>query len=301
MASSLLTNFQLNIDAPQGEDTLFADIALPVPIPRLFTYRVPAEISEVICPGVRVIVQFGKKKVVTGIVENLHHNPPDVYVAKPILELLDTEPMVTERQMATMRWLASYYMCTLGEVVNAALPSGLKLSSESRIQLHPDHDWKQSEYPFDDRELIILNALENNDSLTYREAADLMALKSAYRYIKSLVQKEVIIIYEEVREKYKPKRLKKIRLTPKFAQDEEALEVLFAQLEKRPKQTDILLKYLQEVPIFQEPERNAAGIEKSLIAKSGLSTSSLRTLLKNNIFEEFEEIISRFEAVDMGN
>ena len=87
-SASLLTNFQLNIDAPQGEETLFADIALPVPIPRLFTYRVPAEISEIISPGVRVIVQFGKKKVVTGIVEKLHHNPPDVYVAKPILDLL---------------------------------------------------------------------------------------------------------------------------------------------------------------------------------------------------------------------
>lgn len=293
-----MTNFQLNIDAPEEGESLYADIALPVPIPRLFTYRVPAEISEVICPGVRVIVQFGKKKVVTGIVEKLHHNPPEVYVAKPILELLDTDPMVTERQMATMRWLSKYYMCTLGEVVNAALPSGLKLSSESRIQLHPDHDWKESEYPFDDRELIILNALENKDSLTYREAADLMVLKSAYRYIKSLVQKEVIIIYEEVREKYKPKRVKKIRLSARLVKDEDALEALFGRLEKRPKQTDILLKYLQEVPIYQEPEKNEAGIAKNLISKAGLSTASLSTLIKNEIFEEFEEIISRFSELD---
>lgn len=275
----------------------FADIALPVPIPRLFTYRVPAEISEVIAPGVRVIVQFGKKRVVTGIVEKLHHTQPEVYVAKPILELLDTDPIVTKRQMAAMRWLAGYYLCTLGEVVNAALPSGLKLSSESRIQLHPDHNWQQSDYPFDERELIILKALENNDSLTYREAADLMALKSAYRYIKSLVQKEVIIIYEEVREKYKPKRLKKIRLTARLAKDESALEALFAKLEKRPRQTDILLKYLREVPL-REPQKNTAGMAKNLISKAGLSSASLNTLIKNGIFEEFEEIISRFPEAD---
>lgn len=279
------------------EHSLFADIALPVPIPRLFTYRVPAEISEVIAPGVRVIVQFGKKRVVTGIVEKLHYSPPEVYVAKPILELLDTEPIVTKRQMAAMRWLAGYYLCTLGEVVNAALPSGLKLSSESRIQLHPERDWQQSEYPFDDRELIILKTLENNDSLTYREAANLMALKSAYRYIKSLVQKEVIIIYEEVREKYKPKRLKKIRLAARLAKDEAALEALFAKLEKRPRQTDILLKYLGEVPL-REPQKNTAGMAKNLISKAGLSSASLGTLIKNGIFEEFEEIVSRFPEAD---
>ena len=276
---------------------IFADIALPIPIPRLFTYRVPAEIGEVITPGARVIVQFGKKRVVTGIVEKLHHSPPEVYVAKPILELLDTEPIVTKRQMAAMRWLAGYYLCTLGEVVNAALPSGLKLSSESRIQLHPERDWQQSDYPFDERELIILKALENNDSLTYREAANLMALKSAYRYIKSLVQKEVIIIYEEVREKYKPKRLKKIRLAAQLAKDETALEALFAKLEKRPQQTDILLRYLREVPL-REPQKNTTGMAKNLISKAGLSSASLRTLIKNRIFEEFEEIISRFPEAD---
>lgn len=296
-----MSNLQLNIDAPAGSDTLFADIALPVPIPRLFTYRVPEEIRESICPGVRVIVQFGKKKVITGIVEKLHQKPPDVYVAKPILELLDTDPMVTERQMVTMRWMAKYYMCTLGEVVNAALPSGLKLSSESRIQLHPDHEWQDSEYPFDDRELIILNALDHNDSLTYREAADLIVMKSAYRFIKSLVQKEVIIIYEEVREKYKPKRVKKIRLNDQFLQDGEQLELLFAQLEKRPKQSDIVLKYLQEVPIYQSPEANEAGILKNTIKQAGLSTASLNTLIKNGVFLEFEEIISRFSDLDQGN
>lgn len=293
-----MSHLQLNIDAPDGEDMLYADVALPVPIPQLFTYRVPHEITELICPGVRVIVQFGKKKVITGIVEKLHHSPPEVYAAKPILELLDTEPIVTELQMTAMRWLAKYYMCTLGEVVNASLPSGLKLSSESRIQLHPEHDWKESEYPFDDRELVILNALENNDSLTYREAAELIDLKSAYRYIKSLVQKEVIIIYEEVREKYRPKRLKKIRLAQKFARDEAALEELFASLEKRQKQVDILLKYLQQVPVYQAPEKNEKGIPKKTIIDAGLSGSSLSTLVKNGVFDEFEEIISRFEETE---
>jgi primosomal protein N' (replication factor Y) len=296
-----LSNLQLNIEAPEGSNTLYADIALPVKVPMLYTYRVPEEIREAISPGVRVIVQFGKKRVITGIVEKLHHTPPEVYVAKPILELLDTTPIVTEPQMTTMRWMAQYYMCTLGEVINAALPSGLKLSSESRIQLHPDHLWHESEYPFDDRELIILKALDHNDSLTYREAAELISMKSAYRFIKSLVQKEVIIIYEELREKYKPKRVKKIRLSEQYAQSEEQLELLFAQLEKRPKQSDIVLRYMQEVPIYHSPEKNEAGIPKNHISEAGLSTGSLRTLIKNGIFTEFEQIVSRFSDIDPGS
>ncbi len=292
-----MSSLQLNIDAPEGESTFFADIALPVPIPKLFTYRIPNEFKEVIVTGARVIVQFGRQKVVTGIVEKVHTTPPELYAAKPILELLDTEPVVTPLQVDVMKWMAEYYMCTLGEVVNAALPSGLKLSSESRIQLHPEKNWSELDMPFDDRELILLNALDNNESLTYREAADYLQLKSAYKYIKSLVQKEVILIYEEVKEKYRPRRVKRIKLTEEFA-SEEALESLFARLEKKPKQTDVILAYLREVPVFQQPELNSDGVPKSYFTQGEHSNSSLNTLIKNGILEEFEEIVSRFGAFE---
>ena len=289
-----MTIEQLNID-DANEQVLFADVALPVPVPMLYTYSIPAEYRGNIKERTRVIVQFGKKRIVTGIVEKVHGNRPEIYAAKPILEVLDTEPIITRMQMEVMKWMANYYMCTFGEVINASLPSGLKLSSESRIQLHPHNDWNESEYPFDDRELLILKALENNDSLTYKEAAEAIDQKSALKFIKSLIQKEVIIIYEEVREKYKPKIVKKIRLSASYAEDEKTLQSLFAELEKRPKQSDILLKYLQMVPVYQKPERNEAGIPKNTINEAGLSVSSLNTLVKNKIFEEFEEIVSRFE------
>ncbi|WP_139135159.1 primosomal protein N' [Roseivirga sp. 4D4] len=285
---------QLNIDAPDSGEIYFADVALPLPIPQLFTYRIPDEFLELLQPGIRVIVQFGRQKVVTGIIDNIHQNAPEIYVAKPILDILDAEPVVTNQQTQLMKWMAGYYMCTLGEVLNAGLPSGLKLSSESRIQLHPDWDWNDTDQPLDDRELILLNALDNNDSLTYREAADSLGLKSAYKYIKSLVQKELIIIYEEVKERYKPKKVKKIRLNPDFLESEEHMEALFKSLEKRPKQTDILLRYLQEVPVYQSPELNELGIDKSLFNEADLSVSSLNTLIKNSVFESFEVVISRF-------
>ena len=289
-----MSELQLNIDAPKGEEAYFADIALPVPIPQLFTYRIPSEFLELLQPGIRVIVQFGRQKVVTGVVDNIHQKAPEVYTAKPILDVLDAEPVLTPQQTLLLKWISSYYMCTLGEVLNAALPSGLKLSSESRIQLHPEKDWNDIDTLLDDREVILLTALEHNDSLTYREAADALALKSAYKYIKSLVQKELIIIYEEVKERYKPKKIKKVRLNPDLLEAEAHLEAIFRELEKKPKQADILLKYLQEVPVYQEPSKNEAGVDKSVFSENGLSPSSLKTLIKNHVFQEFDVIISRF-------
>ncbi|MCO6357352.1 replication restart helicase PriA [Roseivirga pacifica] len=290
-----MSSLQLNLDAPENDATLFVDVALPIPIPQLYTYRVPAEFEELAKTGIRCIVQFGRQKVVTGVIMKVHHKAPEIYTAKPLLDIMDAEPVLTETQIKFMQWLAKYYMATFGEVLNAALPSGLKLSSESRIQLHPDNDWNDSDYPFDDKELILLNTLESNDSLTYREAADALELKSAYKYIKSLVQKEVIIIYEELKEKYKPKKVKKIRLVAELTTNSEDLEAVFQALEKKPKQTDILLKYLQEVPVYQKPEMNEFGIEKSVFTDAGFSTSSLNTLIKNNILEAFEVIVSRFD------
>ncbi|OEK05550.1 primosomal protein N' [Roseivirga misakiensis] len=282
------------MDAPDSGEIYFADIALPIPIPQLFTYRVPTEFVELMQPGIRVIVQFGRQKVVTGIVDNIHQKAPEVYAAKPILDVMDGEPILTEAQTQLMKWMAGYYMCTYGEVLNAALPSGLKLSSESKIQLHPEKDWNDTHFPLDERELLLLNTLDKNEALTYREAADAIGLKSAYKYIKSLVQKELIIIYEEVKERYKPKKVKRVRLNEHYVEKEERLEELFERLEKKPKQSNILLRYLQEIPVYQTPEKNETGLEKSIFANEGFSVSSLNTLIKNGVFNAYEEIVSRF-------
>lgn len=289
-----MSHLQLNLDAPETKNFTYVDVALPLPIPQLYTYRVPAEFLELVQKGIRVIVQFGKTKVITGVIINIHQKAPEVYSAKPLLDILDADPVLGELQIEFMQWIANYYLCTFGEVLNAALPSGLKLSSESRIQLHPDREWGESNYDFDDKEIILLQALENNDSMTYQQAADVLDMKSAFKFIKSLVQKEVIIIYEELKERYKPKKLKMIRLEDELASNESLLEGLFAELEKKPKQSDILLHYLREVPVFQAPELNEQGIEKKSFIEAGLSLSSLNTLKKNNILEEFEVIISRF-------
>ena len=177
------------------EDTFFAEIVLPVPIPKFFTYRVPAELNTIIKKGQRVIVPFGQKKILTGIIADLHHQPPKEYEAKYIHDILDVGEVIYEQQFNLYQWIADYYLCTLGEVVQAALPSGLKLSSESMVQLRPGFDLDDTDFDFSEKERMLLARLKS-EVLSYTEAAKLLGTKSIYHILKSLASKESIILFE---------------------------------------------------------------------------------------------------------
>lgn len=277
----------------EGIQTQFVDVILPVPIPQLFTYRVPLEMDTQIRIGMRVIVQFGNRKVLTAIIAKIHHNPPQKYQAKYLLELLDDVPMVTPQQIALFEWMADYYMCHVGEVMNVALPSGLKISSLSKIQIRPDADFKGKQ--LNEKELKLIEVLQNGESLSYDEAAEAINIENIYHLIKSLIVKEIVLVYEEVREKYSPKILKKIRLTEEYI-TKPILEKLFKSLEKKQKQLDVLLTYLRHVPVFKDWTLNERGLEKNIFTQNeDISVSALNTLIKNGILEEFELIVPRFE------
>lgn len=272
--------------------TLFAELLLPVPIPKFFTYRVPFALNDKVLVGQRAIVQFGDRKILTGIITAVHDKPPKDYEAKYLLELLDDFPTVTDLQFRLFSWIAEYYLCTVGEVMNAALPSGLKLSSESRVQIHPAFNLEESELAFSEKETILLRRLAQ-ESLEYSEIVKLLGIKHLYSILKSLVGKEAVILYEEVREKFKPKTEKKIRLTGDF-NNAGALETLFETLAAKPKQEAILLKYLQDVPVLSHPEKNKDGVLKKKLLNEDLSESSLNTLIRNGVLEEFDFLVSRF-------
>ncbi len=295
-----MDQLKLNVEAPDERITWFADIILPVPIPKLFTYRIPVNMEEAVQVGSRVIVQFGSKKVLTGVIGKLHNKPPEKYQARYILEVLDEQPVVQPVQIRHFRWLAEYYACTIGEVLNVALPSGLKLSSESKVQMNPDFDFEEFEGAFSEKEYIILDTLKEKETLSYQEIGNLLNEKNFYHVIKSLIRKETILIFEEVKEKYKPKIVKRVRLQHKYAHDAISLEQLFIELEKQPKQVDVLLRYLQLLPTYQNPEANDRGLLKSSLNNESVSTSSVNTLIRKGILEEYEEVVSRFEVRQQG-
>ena len=137
---------------------LFADIILPLSLERNYTFGIPIELHDKVKVGCRVEVQFGKRKVYSGIVKKIHANKPEYYQVKPIRNVLDIEPIVTETQLKFWEWMASYYMCTEGEVMNAALPSHLKLVSETFIVLNEDIEIDAQS--LSDDEFLLIEALE---------------------------------------------------------------------------------------------------------------------------------------------
>lgn len=276
---------------PFDNDTFFAELILPVPIDKLFTYRVPQALIENIKVGQRAIVQFGSRRILTGIVAELHQNPPREYEAKYILELVEEKEVITAFQFSLYRWMAEYYMCTLGEVINAAIPSGLKLSSESMVQIHPSFHWDSTPFDYSEKERMVIAKLQQG-TLNYSEIGKLVGSKTIYTLLKSLASKEAIILFEQVKEKFKPKVEKRVRMGSNYL-SKGAIEKLFADLEGKPKQEAILLKYLQQVPLFTSATLNTAGVPKAAI-QAGESASALQTLLKNKVLEEFETIVPRF-------
>jgi primosomal protein N' (replication factor Y) (superfamily II helicase) len=273
-------------------ETFFAELVLPVPIPKLFTYRVPLNLNDQVKTGQRAIVQFGDRKILTGLIVSIHQQPPKDYEAKYILEVLDEFPSVNDHQFKLFQWIADYYACTLGEVVNAALPAGLKLSSESMVQLNPSFNLEETDHAFSEKEIMLIRRLEH-DALSYTDISKFLGIKHIHTILKSLAGKEAILLFEEVKEKFKPKTEKRIRLTPEFTTSA-ALEEIFKSLESKPKQEAVLLKYLQEVQVLHDASANKIGIAKKDLVSEDISESSVNTLIKHKILEEFDLVIPRF-------
>ncbi|MFN5460182.1 MAG: primosomal protein N', partial [Bacteroidota bacterium] len=191
--------------------TLFADIIIPVSVPNLYTYRIPKDWNELCVPGKRVIVQFGKSKYYTGVIRNIHEKPPKQYEAKYLESILDDEPIVNEIQMRFWDWLSFYYMCCLGEVMNAALPSGLKLDSQTKIGLN--HEKTGDDFSsLSDKDFMIVESLQNGELLTIKQVGDLIGVKHPQAHLKKLAEREIIYFFEEVKNKYRPKKIEYFKL-----------------------------------------------------------------------------------------
>ncbi len=171
------------------EKRWFVNVILPLPLPDLFTYEVPEEFREGISPGVRVVVQFGKQKVYSAIVYECHHQAPSQYAVKEVLAVLDELPVVTHQQFKLWKWMSEYYQCAMGEVMLAALPSALRLESESKITRNPSFIGDTS--TLTDHEYLVYEALEMREELTLKEVSKILSLKYVLPVVRSLVNKNV--------------------------------------------------------------------------------------------------------------
>lgn len=272
--------------------TLFVDVLLPLAVKGSFTYRVPIELNDEVGVGKRVVVNFGKSKLYTALIVNIHQQAPVGYTAKYIHSVLDLKPVVLPIQFSFWNWMSNYYMCSMGEVMAAALPSGLKLNSETRLCLNENYDGDTTQ--LSDKEFLLYEALHTSGELTLQDIVQIVEQKNIYSLIRSLFDKRVVLIEEELKERYKPIYETYIDLNKEFASDE-ALQLLMNQLEKRAfKQLQVLIKYLS---FCKFPETKPVN-KKEILKDSDDLNAALGALIKKNIFEVFKLESSRLQSYD---
>jgi len=253
---------------------LFVEVIIPLALPKNYTWQVPEQMQLAIVPGIRVEVALRKNKKYAGIVKKIVHEIPVGFVPSPILNILDTAPVVNETQLKLWEWIAQYYMCTEGEVMQAAIPANLKLSSESVLQWNEERTLDFSD--LSDSEFIIAEALEIKGELKISEVQQLLDINNTYPVIKKLVEKGVCFVWEELKEKYKQKTENYILLHPKYAQETE-LEQLLNNWSRAPKQMELLLAYLHL--------KNTIGVvtQVDLLKKANASAAQLKGLIEKGI------------------
>ena len=204
----------------------FVDVIVPLPIANQYTYSLPQEMEEMVQIGCRVVVPFGKKKFYTAIVTNVHYAAPEGYETKDIAEVLDSSPVLLPKQYEFWQWLAEYYLCTLGDVYKAAIPSGMKLESETLVEYNPDFE---ATAPLPEKEQKILDLLSRDTEQCVTQLEKNSGLKNVLTVIKSLLDKEAIFVKEELKRNYKPRTEARVRLVNGEA-DEAYLQLLFNEL-----------------------------------------------------------------------
>ncbi|MNK11414.1 Primosomal protein N' [compost metagenome] len=269
-------------------ETLFVEVVLPLSLAKNYMYRVPFELNEYIAVGKRVVVQFGKNKIYTALVKSVSQTAPEHYQAKYIIDVVDEHPIITANQLQLWDWMTSYYLCNEGDVMSAALPTGLKLASETIIVRKDD---EPVEEVLTDKENILINALNNQKRLTIDDVSALLGQKTVYPIINSLLEKDLIYIAEEVVEKYRP-LLKSFVSLNAFYQEEENLKQLFEILERAPKQLNALLSYIK---LYRQQNLIP---KHQLLEDSGCGQAALKTLVDKGIFKVDKLPVSRLKEND---
>lgn len=260
--------------------TIFATVLLPLPLPKLYTYRVPFEWNEFIVPGLRVAVGFGVKKVYSGIVWELSEQPPVGYQASYILEILDEQPIVSAKQMQFWNWISQYYMSFLGDVLSVALPAGYRVQSTTKITLHPE--FQPDDLPvLDEKENQILALLIQEKTITVDQVQQLLNQKSVMKHIKSMYMKGVLSMHEELRENYKPKIVEMLEFSALWDDADEANLLLNSLEKKAPKQFTAMMHLLGKGRKLMEL--------KSALEGTDIGRETLRQLEKKGAIHLFKQ------------
>lgn len=257
----------------------FVEVILPLSLAKTFTYKVSEAEFHFVKNGMRVVVPFGKSKMYTALIIDKHQNEPSLYEAKEIDQILDEKPIVTEFQIAHWQWIASYYMCAIGDVYRGAMPSALLLESETIISQ------KQSvvvdESLLSDEEFLIYQALQQQSSLRIQDITAILNKKNIFPVVQKLIDKNILVLQEEVQELYKPKLVRYVRLHSQYDSNS-GLSELLETLKSASKQREIVLTYFQLNAVEKKPIS-----VKQLVEAADSTSSIVKALIEKEILEEY--------------
>ncbi|MDR1182187.1 MAG: primosomal protein N', partial [Bacteroidales bacterium] len=301
---------------------IYIDVILPLPLSDFFTYHVPEEWLDKVEVGKRALVSFGRNKFYAAIIYRIHENKPQQYAVKDILSILDESPVVNGLQLRFWEWISDYYLCTYGEVMAVALPSAFKLASETKIRLHPDFSGEISDLK--EKDLLIIEALVDKKTLTIGQVEKLLHKSYVISQIKNLIDKEVIIVCEEVEERYTTRKEVFLSLSntytvasnsnnqfvesqtidspsiePSIHQDlnENALSAVLNTLEKSTRtqpQADVLLLFISALQ-----KNKTTYVRKSdFLKQEPVTEAKISALIKKGILTAQSKEVSRLELFE---
>ena len=274
----------------QGDQQMFVDVILPLATGSTFTYSVPVHLQTVIAIGKRIVVQFGKRKVYSALVRKIHSNAPQHYQTKEILSVLDNDPIVNGIQLDFWDWISDYYMCTPGEVFKAAVPSGLKLESQSYVSVLPDFDLHPH---LSDKELQILSYVESKKRTTIDDIAMQFDIRNIYPVIQTLSAMGAIEIFEVISEKYSPKKETYIDAGGDI-NDPVFVNEAYNLLSKAPKQQEAFLNFVR-MSMETLSKKGEPVAKKEFIKHFPTGDAVLRSLFDKGFLVEVHKRVSRIE------
>ncbi|MBO4581197.1 MAG: primosomal protein N' [Bacteroidales bacterium] len=270
----------------------FVDVILPLPLQGVFTYRVPSPLSDAVQIGIRVLVNFGRNKFYAGVIARIHHEKPEHYIVKDVVSVLDEQPLLTAGQLEFWQWVSSYYMCTIGEVMVAALPGVFRLSSETKIALHPDFNGDIS--GLNAQELAVVDVLAKQKILSFKDVYAVLGNNYAMQQVRNMIDKSLLVLCEEVTDKYKPKQEIFIGLADHYQQHQEELAELMSAMEQNKKtqlQADTLIQLMMCIRRTKQDM-----IKKSeLLSLAGVSENRLNALIKKGVLKKENLTVSRWQ------
>lgn len=274
----------------------YAEVLLPLPLTGFFTYKVPDMMAEAIRPGCRVVVPFGRTKFYTGIVAGLTPRRPEGFETKEISQLLDSEPIVRHPQMKFWEWIADYYLCSAGEVFRAAVPAGLKLESETVVEVNPDFE----EDPGDrlsERDLLVMNAVRRvPKKATLAAVARETGFRNTSAIVARLVERDALMVSENLVERYKTRKIEMVEMAIERG-DSAALHAAFDSVKGAPKQEKALLTLIELSGFMRQGSDLCEVTRADLLDRSGVTSPIIIALENKGIVRRRKKEVSRFAPV----